>query len=1205
MTMKKTVLLAIVFFLYIQSAVSQELPTIIPPSPTPFQMTRYGDVPINESTGKISPSIPLYTYQAGRLQLPISLSYQGNGVKVDQAASWTGINWNLNAGGVITRTVRGEDDLYFNGVRSSYSYDDLYYLDQSNLEDVKALNAFITSSAYSAYDTEADIFNFSFMGYSGGFYLDKNLQPQLTKYENELKIELDETPPLENEIIQHFKRKITITTPDGVIYSFGGLNASESSYVHRQSAGSSVLQDEEAQTSFFLYEIEHPMGDKIFFKYNSYSYNINIAKSKSYTKVVSVDISCSEAPNPELEKIRYESLNLKSANAKVLNEIWSNRTDYKINLNSSNASSSVSQHYSNVLNTIEVGKLDASSSFEVFKVFSFSYEFPFNGNSNDKANAERFFLKEVKFLNSGYTKDYSYEMEYNDPENLPNRFSYSQDHLGFYNGKNDNQDMLPQTIHPAFLTNYNSFADKSSNFNFGSKGALTHIYYPTGGHTKFIYEPIFDKNKSATNTKHKTGVLYMNYNNQPPGGIPNRNPYSVSIGLPSLIGLEQDGVSVATTTNENIIKQNLNIEISNIISSGLLDRHTKFCLKIYDRTDNVFLDTQTCKNIAFNQNPSTSQHPYLGLVYHYPDMVIKSKQQLIEGHSYNIEITIVPHGISSNLTIYSKVDFDYKVSTDEKPQTGEIRLRSTIDNPNNRVQSESNLGIIKNYSYSDEYILSPRYLKGSTVVIWVLCSSLSTFKTPNRYGLVTLSSSTFNTIYINSSQQQTYKNVNISFGDSKFVKGYIKRKFIKEIDPSPQVIIFNPENSGFVSSSVRENKSSLNGKLLEETIFANHGGDLVLSKQTINKYSIDRNTYYDNNISHILYEEINNSDTTLSNLAIEYYRTYSNKIQLDSTTTKTFDYSKIEDLSMLDTDGDGLIDSEDPDDDDDGQLDFLDPDANGNGVADVDEPEPQPEVIETTTSYEYTQHVGLPTKITISTSKSDELLETTYQYPLTNTTKSSYISDPTFIKTYKTTGDQSKLTSSLSKVYQYQPSFDTYSGAHQMLSKIITTKGPEFDGTDFTFEDRVFYHDYDAYGNPLEVSKADGTHIVYIWGYNQTQPIAKIENATYADVQIQVANLQALSNADNDRTIDTINQDGTITKVGKEGNLREALRNLRTSLKNVLVTTYTYDPLIGVTSVTDPRGNTVYYEYDPFNRLKHVKDQDGNILSQNEYNYKN
>ena len=200
---------------------------------------------------------------------------------------------------------------------------------------------------------------------------------------------------------------------------------------------------------------------------------------------------------------------------------------------------------------------------------------------------------------------------------------------------------------------------------------------------------------------------------------------------------------------------------------------------------------------------------------------------------------------------------------------------------------------------------------------------------------------------------------------------------------------------------------------------------------------------------------------------------------------------------------------------------------------------------------------------------------------------------------YKVTPNGSELMFSKSDVFSN--SFDHFEGSFNftLLSSIKTSKGSN------PFETRILYHDYDAYGNPLEVSKADGTHIVYIWGYNQTQPIAKIEKATYAQVSSRVANLQTLSNSDDDRTIDILNSNGTITKVGKEGDLREALRNLRINFKNSLVTTYTYDPLIGVTSVTDPRGDTVYYDYDPFNRLKHVKDKDGNILSQNQYNYKN
>src|SRR5690554_2949934 len=134
------------FSLFSQAPGITELPSLVPPSPTAFQMTRYGDVPINESTGNISPSIPIYTYKAGRLELPISMSFQGNGVKVDQAATWTGINWNLNAGGVITRVVRDKDDLNLIGPRETYSYSELNNYDTSDIDKKIAMNSFISST---------------------------------------------------------------------------------------------------------------------------------------------------------------------------------------------------------------------------------------------------------------------------------------------------------------------------------------------------------------------------------------------------------------------------------------------------------------------------------------------------------------------------------------------------------------------------------------------------------------------------------------------------------------------------------------------------------------------------------------------------------------------------------------------------------------------------------------------------------------------------------------------------------------------------------------------------------------------------------------------------------------------------------------------------------------------------------------------------
>jgi hypothetical protein len=119
--------------------------------------------------------------------------------------------------------------------------------------------------------------------------------------------------------------------------------------------------------------------------------------------------------------------------------------------------------------------------------------------------------------------------------------------------------------------------------------------------------------------------------------------------------------------------------------------------------------------------------------------------------------------------------------------------------------------------------------------------------------------------------------------------------------------------------------------------------------------------------------------------------------------------------------------------------------------------------------------------------------------------------------------------------------------------------------------------------------------ITYIYGYDNTLPVAKIENATYAQVQSYVANIQNKSDLDDDRCMDSGSCD--------EKNLRTALNVLRSAMPNAMVTTYTYNPLIGITSMTDPKGYTIYYEYDDLNRLVRVKDEDGNIMSENKYHY--
>jgi len=52
-----------------------------------------------------------------------------------------------------------------------------------------------------------------------------------------------------------------------------------------------------------------------------------------------------------------------------------------------------------------------------------------------------------------------------------------------------------------------------------------------------------------------------------------------------------------------------------------------------------------------------------------------------------------------------------------------------------------------------------------------------------------------------------------------------------------------------------------------------------------------------------------------------------------------------------------------------------------------------------------------------------------------------------------------------------------------------------------------------------------------------------------------------------------------------------------------LITTYTFNPLVGKTSETDPAGRSTKYIYDGLNRVQTVLDQDNNILKQYEYKY--
>jgi YD repeat-containing protein len=134
---------------------------------------------------------------------------------------------------------------------------------------------------------------------------------------------------------------------------------------------------------------------------------------------------------------------------------------------------------------------------------------------------------------------------------------------------------------------------------------------------------------------------------------------------------------------------------------------------------------------------------------------------------------------------------------------------------------------------------------------------------------------------------------------------------------------------------------------------------------------------------------------------------------------------------------------------------------------------------------------------------------------------------------------------------------------------------------------RTNRYTYDDFGSIKEVIGENGITTTYLWSYSHLFLIAKIENATYQQVQNTVG-ATALTNLESDPY-----------------QVNQTLLPLRTStsLPNTLVTSYLYSPLQGVTSITDANNFSTYYSYDEYRRLKYIKDADGNILKMFEYNY--
>ncbi|MGH1519612.1 hypothetical protein [Chryseobacterium sp. JK1] len=172
------------------------------------------------------------------------------------------------------------------------------------------------------------------------------------------------------------------------------------------------------------------------------------------------------------------------------------------------------------------------------------------------------------------------------------------------------------------------------------------------------------------------------------------------------------------------------------------------------------------------------------------------------------------------------------------------------------------------------------------------------------------------------------------------------------------------------------------------------------------------------------------------------------------------------------------------------------------------------------------------------------------------------------------------------------------SDAGKLLSRVETkydNSGNKYPSSSVSYNSQnilaseVIFNRYDDKGNLEQYTPKYGQPVSVIWGYNKTQPIAKVEGATYDQIAPYVSNIINESNAVN------ISEQALQTSL-------DAFRN-NTGLKNYSITTYVYDSLTRLKTTTPPTGIRVIYQYDTSGRLEKVEDESGKLLKKYQHNY--
>lgn len=424
-------------------------------SPEAAEFAKYGNLDVSLFKGVPNITIPIYTLELKDFSLPIYLSYDAGGIKVDQIATSVGLGWSLHAGGQISAVTHAKSDV--TNPRD----------EPNNLQtfDPNEWSPGGSSSAKADYDfawdifdpftggqpknTKPDVYFFNYPGNSGKFL--KKTQATFA------------TVPYANHSISYNSGAFQITDEHGNIFKFEEMETTTTWSKNCTGDGSSInssMIPDQAYT-WHLTEIITINGDVIEFEYqteNSYTYEAQNVQQKYVAQGGNHFLCESTIQDTQCTVTR----NVTPVNLK---KIVHQRSGQEINFMYTTGRQDFGGRE---LDRIVLTKTTSSGIYD-FKEFTLSQSY-FQSSGGTSHEYKRLRLDSIQ--QAGMP---AYTFEYNTSD-FPHRLSYSQDVWGYYNGQ-FNSTLVPNG---AGLT---GAANRSVNTSMVGRWSLEKINWPTGGST--------------------------------------------------------------------------------------------------------------------------------------------------------------------------------------------------------------------------------------------------------------------------------------------------------------------------------------------------------------------------------------------------------------------------------------------------------------------------------------------------------------------------------------------------------------------------------------------------------------------------------------------------------------------------------------------------------------------------------------------------